>query len=34
MTEKVALVTANLPLDASVLFMTVMATRLPFVARG
>ncbi|HTS26321.1 MAG TPA: SDR family oxidoreductase, partial [Bryobacteraceae bacterium] len=25
---------ANLPLDANVLFMTVMATRMPFVGRG
>ena len=25
---------ANLPLDANVLFMTVMATKMPFVGRG
>jgi hypothetical protein len=25
---------ASLPLDANVLFMTVMATRMPFVGRG
>jgi NADP-dependent 3-hydroxy acid dehydrogenase YdfG len=25
---------ANLPLDANVLFMTVMATQMPFVGRG
>jgi len=25
---------ARLPLDASVLFMTVMATKMPFVGRG
>ena len=25
---------ANLPLDANVLFMTVMATAMPFVGRG
>jgi NADP-dependent 3-hydroxy acid dehydrogenase YdfG len=25
---------ANLPLDANVLFMTVMATEMPFVGRG
>ena len=25
---------AGLPLDANVLFMTVMATRMPFVGRG
>jgi hypothetical protein len=25
---------ANLPLDANVQFMTVMATRMPFVGRG
>jgi hypothetical protein len=25
---------ANLPLDANVEFMTVMATRMPFVGRG
>jgi NADP-dependent 3-hydroxy acid dehydrogenase YdfG len=25
---------ANLPLDANVLFMTVMATTMPFVGRG
>jgi hypothetical protein len=25
---------ANLPLDANVLFMTIMATAMPFVGRG
>jgi hypothetical protein len=25
---------ANLPLDANVLFLTVMATKMPFVGRG
>ena len=25
---------ANLPLDANVLFMTIMATKMPFVGRG
>jgi hypothetical protein len=25
---------ANLPLDANILFMTVMATKMPFVGRG
>jgi NADP-dependent 3-hydroxy acid dehydrogenase YdfG len=25
---------ANLPLDANVLFMTVMATKMPYVGRG
>jgi hypothetical protein len=25
---------ANLPLEANVLFMTVMATKMPFVGRG
>jgi hypothetical protein len=25
---------ANLPLDANVLFMTVMASKMPFVGRG
>jgi hypothetical protein len=25
---------ANLPLDANVLFLTIMATRMPFVGRG
>jgi hypothetical protein len=25
---------ANLPLDAKVLFMTLMATKMPFVGRG
>ena len=25
---------ANMPLDANVLFMTVMATKMPFVGRG
>jgi hypothetical protein len=25
---------ANLPLDANVLFMTVMATKMPFAGRG
>jgi hypothetical protein len=25
---------ANLPLDANVLFMTIMATKMPYVGRG
>jgi NADP-dependent 3-hydroxy acid dehydrogenase YdfG len=25
---------ANLPLDTNILFMTIMATRMPFVGRG
>jgi hypothetical protein len=28
------LMMANLPLDSNVLFMTVMATKMPFVGRG
>jgi hypothetical protein len=31
---KAVLYMASLPLDANVLFMTVMATKMPFVGRG
>ena len=31
---KAVLQMANLPLDANVLFMTIMATKMPFVGRG
>jgi hypothetical protein len=31
---KAILYMANLPLDANVLFMTVMASKMPFVGRG